>query len=225
MNSKKLFYILSGTITLFIILTVLGAYELTGLLQKKANALTNDKAKNLSLQNEQTELNQSKKDIVKYQSLYQISQSVVPQNKDQTQAVRQITNLATASGVNIESITFPSSTLGALPGAASAPPQATPSQAGVAATGNNPNLSQLLKVPNIPGVYELQLTVKSSSNNLATFQELTSYLHALEQNRLTALVSSITIQPSTTTGSQTPQNQVKLQFTLVLDIFINPKSK
>src|SRR5581483_10361443 len=112
MNSKKLFYLLSGLIVLSVVLSIFGAYEINSLLQKKSNSLVNAKAQNQSLQNEITELNLSKKDIAKYQSIYQISKTVVPQSKDQTQAIRQITDLALKNGITIEAITFPASTLG-----------------------------------------------------------------------------------------------------------------
>ncbi|HUY85147.1 MAG TPA: hypothetical protein VMU97_01385 [Candidatus Dormibacteraeota bacterium] len=211
MNSKRTFYLMSGLILLFLAGIAASTYEVNGLLGRQSRTLVNAKAKLAALQQEQVELVQAKKDIAAYNDLYQISKVVVPENKNQAEAVRQIVNIASQNGVNLQSVSFPSSTLG---GSKSA------SVAGVTANGpsaigaGDPSLSQLRKVPNIPGVYVLELKVDGETVNLVGYPELIHFLAGLEQNRLTALVSDITI---------TPDNQHGLfQFTLTLDIYIKP---
>lgn len=212
MNSKRAFYLMCGLILLFSLAVVASTYEINGLLGKQSQKLVGAKAKLAALQQEQVELKQAKKDIATYNDLYQISKVVVPENKNQAEAVRQIVNIAAQSGVNLQSITFPSSTLGGSKsiGAAGAAPAAGPSAIGA----GNPSLSQLRKVTNIPGVYVLELKVDGSTTHLNGYPELINFLAGLEQNRLTALVSDITILPDNQHGI--------FQFTLTLDIYIKP---
>lgn len=210
MNSKRVFYLMSGLILLFSAGLVGGAYEINGLLGKQSDKLVEAKAKLAALQEEQVELKQAKKDIKTYNDLYQISKVVVPENKNQAEAVRQIVKIASGSGVNLLSISFPSSTLGGSKNASSAATTPGPSATG----GGNPSLSQLRKVANIPGVYVLELRVQGQTHQLNGYPELISFLAGLEQNRLTALVSDIVITPS--------QDQGIFQFTLTLDIYIKP---
>ncbi len=222
MNSKQLFYSLVGLSVFCLIAIIGGTMGLNNMLVKQAQPLLSSKASYLSLQTQQTELTQAKKDIQTYSNLYGISKTVVPQSKNQTEAVRQITNIAGQDGVTVQSITFQPSTLGnTLSGAPSTAPAAGTSVP--ISAGTNPTLSQLQKVPGIPGVYAMQLTVQSSSDptKLASYQQLINFLSSLEQNRLTASVSNISIQPSTTVISD--QKGI-FQFSLVLNIYINPRA-
>lgn len=212
MNSKRTYYLMCGLILLFVVAIGVSAYETNGLLGRQSRTLVSAKAKLAALQQEQIELAQAKKDIAAYNDLYQISKVVVPENKNQAEAVRQIVNIASQNGVNLQAITFPASTLGG---------SKTPSSTGAVAINGpsaigagNPSLSQLRKVSNIPGVYVLELKVDGATVKQDGYGELISFLAGLEQNRLTALVSNITI---------TPDNQQGLfQFTLTLDIYIKP---
>lgn len=213
MNSKRTFYLMGGLILLFSVLIAAGAYEINGLLGKQSKTLVDAKAKLSALQQEQVELKQAKKDIATYNDLYQISKVVVPQNKDQAEAVRQIVGIASQSGVNLISITFPSSTLG---GSKNGTGTATPAPAasGASAAGSaSPALSQLRKVPNISGVYVLELKVTGLTQSNG-YPQLIGFLSGLEQNRLTALVSDIVITPDKSSGG--------FQFILTLDIYIKP---
>ena len=221
MNAKRAYFLMCGLVVLFLVALVGGAYEINGLLGQKSQKLVNTKAKLESLNQQEISLTKSKKDIVTYSDLYKISRTIVPENKNQAEAVRQIINLASASGVSIQSVTFPPSTLGGGAAAASrtgstssSATTASPSAAG----GAGASLSQLTKVPNIPGVYMLPLTVSGGN---ATYQQLISFLSELEQNRLTALVSQISIAPAkdASTGSATSG---RFTFQLDLDIYIKP---
>ena len=214
MTSKRVYYAIIGLILLLTIGIIGGTYGVNNLLQSRSNKVVLLKSKLAGLQQQQTELTQAKKAITAYTSLDHIAKVVVPENKDQAEAVRQIVALASANGIQLDSITFPSSTLGATPvgvkPVASAAPAATPSASSQA-------LSQLVPVPNIPGVYDLVINIDSATEtgHLATYSEMINFLSALEQNRLTALVSSISILPDAT-------NHSLFSFILTLDIYIKP---
>jgi hypothetical protein len=147
------------------------------------------------------ELIQAKQDVKKYQNLATITQNIVPQDKDQAETVLQIVNLANKNGVALASITFPSSSLGL--------------QTGQSASNSTINLSQLTPVQGIPGVYDLQLVVQSDTTNPVPYSNFISFLSALENNRRTALISAVSIQPNA-------QDRNTLTFSLTLDEYVKP---
>lgn len=212
MSTKRAYYIMCGIVVILLVGIIGGAYGIQTLLKSESTKLVNLKAKADALTQQQVSLKKAKKDIATYTDLYTIAKIVVPENKDQVQAVRQIVKLADENKIVLDSINFPASTLGATTatkpaGAASANTSAT--------SGSKPSLSQLTQVPKIPGVYTLQLTVTSDPNKLATYAELISFLSALENNRQTALVSTINIAPD-------DKNHNLFSFNLTLDTFIKP---
>lgn len=217
MNSKRLYFVLLGVIGLLCIGLLAGAYGANSLLASQANKLTALKAKSLAAAQEQHSLIKAKKDIQKYGDLEKIAQTVVPQDKNQAEAVREIVNIAASSGVSLAAINFPSSTLGTTvigsgAGATTPAPTAAAPAAGSAKTAG---LSQLQPVKNIPGVYQLLITVEGDTTHPVPYNKLISFLSDLEHNRRTAQVSTINLQPTAGDRSQ-------LTFTLSLSEYIKP---
>lgn len=196
MNSKQLYYVMLATIALMILGLLGGVYGVQKVLSGEATELVSARLQVAVLDNEQRELTQAKQDIKKYRELADIARSVVPQDKDQAQTIQQIVAIAKANGINLSSITFPSSTLGT-------------------AKGSDGNLSQLTPVKDIKGVYNLQLTVQSDPTHPVPYNQFLNFLDGLEHNRRTALVQSVTIQPN-------ELNRNTLSFTLILDEYIKP---
>ncbi len=222
--SPKKFHILMIILIFMVAVAFFGvAYWSNNLLIAKSNSLVAFKATNNGLEQEQAGLLQDKRDIKKYQSLYDISKSIVPESKDQAQTVRQIVNLATQNNVTLASITFPGSSLGNGSGSVLHPTtplktsSPTPGSSVGVSSSSSPALSQLTPAANIPGVYELPITIQSSGNTgqEATYPEMIGFLKALENNRLTALVNSINITPA-------QYNNQYFVFTLNINIYIKP---
>ena len=175
------------------------AYGANKLLGHQASRLATLRGKSNDISDLQTVLLQDKHDISKYSELDTIAESVVPQDKDQAEAVLQISNLAAQSGIpNLSSIAFPESTLGVTTSGAP-----------------KPNLTQLIPVPGIAGVYNLQITVTQDPSQSVPYSDFLTFLSKLEQNRRTAEVTSITIQPD----ADQPND---VSFTLVINEFIKP---
>lgn len=209
MNGKRFHLVLLGVIALLLIGLVGGAYGINSLLTEKANKLTGQKAKSLALSQEQQALTRARKDIIKYSELEKITRTVVPEDKNQAEAVREIVNIAAANNISLASITFPASTLGggvAAPGGTAAP---SPSAAGSKA------LSQLQPVKNIPGVYQLIINVAGDTNRPVTYNNFINFLSDLEHNRRTAQVTNIVLQPDA-------NNRNNLTFSLALTEYIKP---
>jgi len=214
MTAKRLYFVLIGVISLLCFGLLFGAYGVNKLLVGRADTLTNLKAKNVALSQEQTSLIQSKKDIKTYAELDKIAKSVVPADKDQAEAVREIVNIAGANGVSLAAINFPASTLGSLGNGTAAASATTAPNPAI----SNPKagaLSQLQPVKTIPGIYQLTITVQGDPNQPVRYDKFISFLSALEHNRRTAQVSTITLQPNT-------DNRNFLAFTLTLNEYIKP---
>jgi hypothetical protein len=199
MRAKQLYFILIGCCCLAIIAFFGVAYSANKLLAGQANKLSTLRALNDAVQQQQTGLLTDKQDVVKYGDLNTIAASIVPQDKDQAEAVQQIVNIANANGIpSLTSISFPASTLG------------------ITTSGSpKPNLTQLTPVPGISGVYNLQITVSQAPADSIPYSNFLNFLAGLEQNRRTAEVTSINIEPDA-------NNPGNVSFTLVINEFIKP---
>lgn len=214
--SKRLYFVLIALIGLVLFALAAGAYGANRLLTSRSVTLTNLKAESLALEQEQLSLTKAKKEVKTYAGLQQIAQSVVPEDKDQAEAVREVVNIAAANSVNLGAINFPASTLGSgTSGSNTATTPAAPSKQSAGLNSKTTKLSQLLPVKNIPGVYDLQITVQGDANKPVQYNSFVNFLTALEHNRRTAQISAITLQPSTA-------NPNLLVFTLTLNEYIKP---
>ncbi len=217
MNSKRLHLILAAAICLLFIGLIGGAYGINHLLDAEASKLLALKAKSAALQQQRISLNKAKKDIVTYADLQKVTQSIVPEDKNQALAVREIVKLADSNGISLLSISFPASTLGSTSsGAAAKTPAAAPANGPAAAAANKAaGLSQLLAVKNIPGVYQLPITVTADPHKPVPYSKFIAFLSDMEHNRRTAQVSIISIAPDTL-------NPNLVSFALTLNEYIKP---
>ena len=203
MNSKRLYLVLCVTVGLMVVAIIGGAYGANMVLQERAKAVTAAKSKMAALDQQQTQLVKAKASIQKYQAVGDIAKSIVPQDKDQAQAVREIVKIAAANNIVLSNVTFPASTLGGT------------GAAGAASAGASAQ-SQLKPATGISGVYTLQITVQSATTNTTTtYNQFIAFLAALEHNRRTALVSGITLKPDT-------KNPNLVSFSLTIDEYIKP---
>lgn len=212
MTPKKAFYITLGSLVVVIILTISGVVFGTSMLKKKSAELVELKLQDKLLEEQQIALVQANKDIEKYEELEAIAKAIVPQDKDQAKTVRELTSIADLSRIKINSITFPDSSLGT----AQAPAAPTTTADGAttpAPKTQAPAISQVKPVSGINGLYELEVTI--AVNQVApTFNQLIDFLSRLEQNRRTAHVTSISINPG--------PNRNLVEFDLTMNVFVKP---
>ena len=208
-----MYFVLIGLLALSLLGLMGGAYALNGLLGTQATKLADLKQETTTLNSQRVGLKKAKEDIATYSSLNQITKQIVPQDKDQAQTVREIVNIAARAGVTLTNIDFPASTLGATtPVAAAGGTSTTTPQAAISA---KPTTSQLAPVPNLPGVYQLQIVIQNNVDTEVTYPQFYNFLSGLEVNRRTALVSAITITPD-------PNDRSVLIFSLTLNEYIKP---
>lgn len=209
MTSQKLNKLLMLGLCVVIALLIGGTYFFKSYLEKQSQSIVTKRAEVIKLEQEQTSLVRAKKDIQTYKPLASIAEDIVPQDKDQAQAVREIVKIASENDIALGSITFPTSTLGE-----SVAPK-TGSATSTTAPTSKPGLSQLTPVKGVAGVYSLQIVVTSDTQKPISYTKLTKFLDQLEHNRRTALVSNISINPD-------KKNRSAISFTLTLDEYIRP---
>jgi hypothetical protein len=185
-NTKKVYYGLLGTLILVFVMAVGGTLYGTSALKKTGDELLDLKLQNAVLDKEEVSLAQAKKSVNQYSQLEKIAKSIVPQEKDQARTVREIVSLANQSGVSLNAISFPESTLGRTPGGSKN------SKAPAAPAGT----TQLTPVKGLSGVYAMPISVDSNKDRPITYTQLLGFLRRLEQNRRTSHVTDISIMPT-----------------------------
>lgn len=215
MNSKRVYYAMIGMMGITVLLIMATVLLGDKLLHKQSEKLINLKLDNQVIDAQQTALGQAKKDIEKYSELEATAKQIVPQDKDQARATREIINLANQAGIKIANIGFPASTLGQpviKPATPSANNQTAPTTP-VAPT--TPSVTQVKPVEGIKNLLQLDITVTSDPANPTTYISLIDFLTRLEQNRRTAQVSQISIHPDA-------KDRNSLNFTLTITLYIRP---
>lgn len=198
MNSKRLFFVLVAALVAInaggIALLIMG----NKVLDKQNSKLTELKVEANTLDSVQQSLVRAKKDVEKYKDLAQVVETVVPQEKDQVRTIREIVQIAQQAGVPIDSINFPTSTLGSNAKSGGSTPTTTTN-------------TQTQKVDGLNNVERLEITITSSRQ--VPYSNFILFLQKLEQNRRTSQVSSITVAPSSTDKS-------RVNFSFVVNVYI-----
>jgi len=214
-DSKRLRLILIGMLAtsalLFLAIYTVGSSA----LQSKSKQVVDLKLKSRTTDSQLANFTIAKSEVEKYGYFKQVAKTVIPNDKDQAQAVLDIFQLANESGISIQSVTFPASTLGAK---------------STSTTNNAQNataqsvLSQAKPVDSISGLYSIELTVSPGTDALvpadkkATYPKLLNLLNRIEHNRRTAQVTQVNIQP---VGTDAGSSEF-INFSLVINIFIKP---
>lgn len=192
----------------FFMVAIFGLSILSG----KSHEMVDLKLQSQTADSQLANLEQSKKQVEKYAYFKNIAKTVIPSDKDQAAAVVEINQMANDAGIAIQSITFPSSNLGAS--------SSTASQDATASGASTKAISQAKPVSGIPGLYSLELTITPETGNQVppdrqiTYPKMLDFLSRIENNRHTAQITNVNIQPAS--------NNQSLSFTLTINIFIKP---
>lgn len=212
-TSKRVFFAMLGVLGLMSVLVITTVVLGDKFLSKQSHKLVGLKLENQVIEAQEASLAQAKKDIEKYRELESIAKQIVPQDKDQARATREIVNLAKLSGVKIATIGFPASTLGQAAPKAAAPASGTTTTPSPAPATTSE--TQVKKVDGIQNLFQLDITVTSDITSPSSYGRLIDFLSRLEQNRRTAQVTQISIQPDAA-------NRSALNFSLTLTLYIKP---
>lgn len=214
MNSKRMYYVMIGVLVLTIGALLATVVVGDRYLKQQSDRLFAAKLDQMSLNEQQTALTKAKRDLEKYSGLLAVARGIVPQDKNQAQAVREIVRFADESGVGIESISYDDSSLGQ---SSSTPTSgASGSQPAATTTTQASPVTQAKPVPGMNGVYSVPIEIVSTKEG-NQFSNLVTFLSKLENNRRTAQVKKISIQSGVTSGGQDYIN-----FSLTVNNYVKP---
>src|SRR4051794_6845112 len=99
MTTKRVYFGMLGLVGALLVGMIAGTYEVNGVLESKAKHLVDLKLQSQVVTSQQQGLLRAKKQVQQYSSFEETAKSIVPQDKDQAEAVREITKIATESGI------------------------------------------------------------------------------------------------------------------------------
>lgn len=200
MSAKKFYYLLVVAIALCALLTLGGAYMGTTMMKKSSIKLVQTKLDNIGYDAEEQNFMQARKDLEKYRPLNDVLQKILPKQKDQALAVRELYKIADETGMVIDVIQFPPSTLGQKTTATK--------QTGTTSTG----VTQAKAVDGMPGVMGIDINV--TMKDPTSYDNMIRFLQKVELNRRSMQIKSITV------GKDSKTKGVIISLTIT--IFVKP---
>lgn len=210
MSAKKVFYGMVGLVVLISLLVAASVVGANAFLNSQKDKLVKAKVDNRVVEEQQQYLIKAKEDLKTYDELNETTKAIVPQDKDQAKTAREISSIAQKSGIQLDSITFPVSSLG---GVSTPPPSSSssaPPSEGTPAPSSG--LTQVMPVEGISGVYSLEIIVTSQSP--VPYYQFLDFLERLESNRRTAHVQKLVLNPT--------ESGDALSFILTLNSYVKP---
>jgi hypothetical protein len=219
LDSKNLRLLLLAALALSVVLFIATFVLGSSILSSESQKMVDLKVKSQTAQTQLDNLEKAKKQVDKYSFFKQVAATVIPSDKDQADDIVEINKMADQAGIAIQSITFPPSSLGL--GAAGLPVASSSSATNATASKT---ISQAKPVTGIPGLYSLELDIAPESDTntppskLITYDKMLDFLSRIENNRHTAQISKVEIQP---TGASASSNK-GFSFSLSINVFIKP---
>lgn len=206
MNAKKFYY---GMIALLCAM-IAGAgamiYFGSSFMQKSSVNLVNAKLESFTTEEKEKSYLQARKDLEKYKDLDELANKILPKNKDQAKAVSELYKIASESGIVIDKIQFPTSTLGQKAAATT-----TSTAKDTAATAASP-VTQAKAVEGLTSVLGIDIEVSSAKG--MKYSNMIKFLQKIELNRRSLQVKKISVTPDLS-------NNV-LDFNVTVTTFVKP---
>jgi type II secretory pathway pseudopilin PulG len=221
LDSKNLRLILLGSLAFSVLLFAIVLLLGLSLLGKQSQKMVDLKVQSQTADVQLSNLEKAKKQVETYSFFKDIAKTVIPSDKDQAASVIEINKMAQESGINIQGITFPASSLGLTTGSIS---NASSAQDATAGSSASKAISQAKPVSGIAGLYSLELTItpqsdaKTPPNKVITYAKMLDFLKRIENNRHTAQITDVNISPA----SAQSNSATGLTFSLTTNIFIKP---
>lgn len=210
---KHIVYLLRGLLAFGAVAFFAIMFIGLSMLTSKSHSLADARLQSKIVEDQQASLTQAKAEINKYSYFKEVAKSVIPTDKDQAQAVVDIFKIADQSGISLQNLTFPASTLGVGgSGASSGTSSSVPASKSI--------LSQAKPVTGISGLYGIEVIIApendkgTPANKLPTYDKMLDFLRRIERNRRTAQITNIKVEPT--------QGSPYVNFSLNLNIFIKP---
>jgi len=216
MSAKKFNRILLGILIMLVLATAGGLAFSNFFMKKSADKLVNTKLDNIAYDNQEQSYLQARKDLEKYADLNETLQMILPKTKDQAQAVSELYRIGDETNIKVESITFPSSSLGQKSSAASTNNTSSSSNSSTSTTSSTNSVTQAKTVDGMPGVLGIDISLKlaPTSGDSIDYDDMINFLQKVESNRRSMRIKQITVNTDIENGGVT--------FELVLTIFVKP---
>jgi hypothetical protein len=220
-NSKTIRLLLMAGIAISVLAFLAATAVGLSILKSKSNSMVELKVKSQTADAQLSNLEKAKKQVQKYAYFKDVAKTVIPTDKNQAEDIIEINRVANEAGISIQSITFPTSTLGLTTSTTSS----TSSADATSSSSSKTAISQAKPVTGIPGLYSLELTITPESASTAptskqlTYAKMLDFLNRIENNRHTAQITEVDITPSGTGNSILGSG---FTFVLKLNIFIKP---
>jgi hypothetical protein len=210
MNAKRFNRLMIALLALVILGGGVMLYFGNHFMQKSANQLIATKLDNIGYDTEEQTYLQARKDLEKYHDLSEVIQKILPKSKDQAQAVSELYKIGDETGIIIDKIQFPNSTLGQK----TTTPTSTNNQNSSAT--NSPSVTQALPVTGMPGVLgmDIAISLQPGSGKTISYANMIKFLQKVEVNRRNMQIKQIAVQTDTKNGGVT--------FQMTLTIFVKP---
>jgi transcriptional regulator of acetoin/glycerol metabolism len=194
MTAKNTHKMLMIMLIMLIVIATSALFISNFMMQKSANNLVQAKLDNVGYDSEEQTYLQARKDLGEYTALNEIIQKILPQSKDQAEAVSELYKIGDETGIKIASITFPSSTLGQ--------------------KSNSNTVTQAKSVDGMPGVLGIDIAIElePASGASISYDSMINFLQRVELNRRNMQIKQITVNADTLHGGVT--------FNMTLTIFV-----
>lgn len=208
MTAKRLYFILLASMGLLVVGAGAMVYFGYNFMSKSSDSLVNAKLENIAIEEQEINYAKARKDLEKYEDLGVLLRDVLPKEKDQALAVRELYNIGDETNISVDSIQFPASSLGQKPAATAG--GTTPT------TTTNSTVTQAKAVEGLSGVLgiDVELTLKPKSGTSIPYDNMIQFLQKVELNRRSMQIKKITVTPDAKNGG--------LTFNITLTIFVKP---
>lgn len=204
MNNKKLFIVFIAIIICVISLGALTLIKATSALESEGSKLMDVKIEDEIMERRIKDLAKAKKDVARYSELSDISKQVVPEEKNQASLIAELSSMANQCKIKLGTIDFPKSSLGSI-------------QKKNSKTKTDTSKSQLFEIPEMKGVYAMEIGMKNHSNSPVSYDQILQFLKILENNRKTSQVTNISITPK-------EDNKNLYDFHIKINTYIRPEN-
>lgn len=213
MTAKKLWFILVAGICLLTIGAGAMIYFGYSFMSKSSDSLVNAKLDNIAVEEQEISYMQARKDLDKYKTLGDLLSNILPKEKDQALAVRELYKIGDETNISVESIQFPASNLGQKAVATTTTPSTATPTTPVAVA---PSVTQAKAVEGLSGVLgiDVDIVLKPKSGNSISYDNMIKFLQKIEVNRRSMQIKKITVKPDAKNGG------VSLNMTIT--IFVKP---
>lgn len=198
MTPKKVYYLLISLLVIVVLGIIGAAYFSNTFLKRSSNALVEAKLELYKIDETESTYRKNKLLLEQNQDIATILSSIVPSEKDQARAVREISRIASEKGLSVRSIRFPSSDL-----VAKNTKTTTNANGTTPSPTAGPTVSQAKPVNGLTGVLgmnvELEIANANPANAISTDQML-GFLEEIENNRRNIRVTSVSYGPAIEEG-------------------------